>query len=377
MDEINDQFILNYFYATPNSTKINGHKSQNIPDNIQQYLNNRFDDSESNKETIMRIKYGVEKRPLCPICNKPVRWYGHKADRLFFNTCCHEHEVILRKKNVKNAVNEKYGVDNVFQLNNVKENIKQTCIKRYGVDNPQKSKIIKEKTENTCLQKYGHKNFGGGKEAKKKIQESLIKHFGSREELSAHVKQLSQQTRLEKYGDPHYNNMEKNKKTCLEHYHVPYYFQSDDRYKRHDEFMQKVNKTKRKNNTWVQSKAESCVYNILRRFFEKGDVLCQYRSDIYPFNCDFYIKSLDLYIEYQGMWTHGLHPYNPNNIDDVNLVNKWKSYNKDFYNNAIYTWTISDPNKRNIAKVNNINFLEFWDIKEVQKYFEKYEENRG
>ena len=97
----------------------------------------------------MRIKYGIEKRPLCPVCNKPVRWYGHKSTRLFFNTCCHEHEVLIRKQNIKKAVQEKYGVDNVFQLEDVKEKSKQTCFLHYGVEYSTQCDRIKEKTFQT------------------------------------------------------------------------------------------------------------------------------------------------------------------------------------------------------------------------------------
>ncbi len=113
----------------------------------------------------------------------------------------------------------------------------------------------------------------------------------------------------------------------------------------------------------------------LINIFNKGDIICQYRSELYPFNCDFYIKSLDLYIEYQGMWTHGPHPFDKNNINDLKLLEYWKSQNKDFYNAAINTWTIADPNKRNIAKQNKLNYIEFWTIIDIEKYFERYEKN--
>lgn len=375
MNEINDQYILNYFYKTPDSTKINGQKTKNIPDNIQNYLNNRFDDSESNKETIMRIKYKIEKRPFCPVCNKSVRWYGHSAKKLFFNTCCHEHEVLMRKQNIKNAVKNKYNVENVFQLQTVKNKIKSTCLEKYGVDNPQKSDDIKKRTQDTCLKKYGHKNFGGGIIAKQKIQESLIQHFGSKEELFKHNDILSKQTRLLKYGDPNYTNIQKSRETCLKRYNVPCYLQSAERSKRNKEFQEKSAKTKHKNKTWVQSKAESIVYNTLRKIFDKGDILCQYRSELYPFNCDFYIKSLNLYIEYQGTWTHGTIPYNKDDEEHQKKVLYWleKAATHKYYQSAIKTWTISDVNKRNIVQKNNLNYIEFWSIDEVKNWVNNYE----
>ena len=45
-------------------------------------------------------------------------------------------------------------------------------------------------------------------------------------------------------------------------------------------------------------------------FFDRDDIIRQYIDlQKYPFNCDFYIKSKDLFIEYQGHQTHGTKPY--------------------------------------------------------------------
>ena len=53
---------------------------------------------------------------------------------------------------------------------------------------------------------------------------------------------------------------------------------------------------------------------MLLIIFEKDDIIRQYYDkDRYPFNCDFYIKSKDLFIEYQGHPSHGYCPFNRNN----------------------------------------------------------------
>jgi len=88
----------------------------------------------------------------------------------------------------------------------------------------------------------------------------------------------------------------------------------------------------------------------------------------YPYNCDYYIKPLKLYIELQAYWTHNNHPYNKNNIDDINILNYWKSKNTKKYNDAIDTWTRRDIEKRECAKNNNINYLEIFsnNINEIK-----------
>ena len=40
-----------------------------------------------------------------------------------------------------------------------------------------------------------------------------------------------------------------------------------------------------------------------------------------------------------------------------------KAKNNNYYNSAIYVWTVSDVNRRNIAKQNNLNYLEIFSIK--------------
>ena len=53
--------------------------------------------------------------------------------------------------------NIKYGCDNVFQNEKIKELSKQTLQQNHGVDYPQQSAAIREKTTETSLQRYGVK----------------------------------------------------------------------------------------------------------------------------------------------------------------------------------------------------------------------------
>ena len=93
-------------------------------------------------------------------------------------------------------------------------------------------------------------------------------------------------------------------------------------------------------------------------------------NEKYPFNCDFYIPEIDTWIEYQGLWTHGEHPFNKNSDKEKLELLKEKSKTSDYYKGAIETWTIRDPLKRKIAKKNRLNYLEFFNMKEVLKWFD-------
>jgi hypothetical protein len=89
----------------------------------------------------------------------------------------------------------------------------------------------------------------------------------------------------------------------------------------------------------------------------------QYKSELYPFVCDFYFPDSELYLEINAHWTHGGHPFDSTNKDDLIKLNQWKQNNTHYYNNAIETWTVRDVLKRETAKNNNLNYIEVFSNK--------------
>ena len=141
--------------------------------------------------------------------------------------------------------------------------------------------------------------------------------------------------------------------------------------------IQKGLETKRKNHTFNTSKDELIIKDLLKEKFKSVKV--QYRSNVYPFRCDFYIEDIDTYIEYQGYWHHGkysniiLGPYDENNEEHKRILQQWKKKAEvsKYYQIAIKVWTISDPLKRKTAKENNLNWLEFFTMKVFMVWHEK------
>lgn len=121
----------------------------------------------------------------------------------------------------------------------------------------------------------------------------------------------------------------------------------------------KSSETKRKNNSFNSSKPESTYYSKLCEEYGKSDVLSNYNKDSrYPFHCDFYIKSLDLFIELNLHWTHGGRPFDPNDEGCQKQLALWeeKAKTSKFYQQAIYVWTQLDVRKRETALQNKINY---------------------
>lgn len=127
--------------------------------------------------------------------------------------------------------------------------------------------------------------------------------------------------------------------------------------------------TKRKNNTFNTSKLEEEFYLYIKEKFPK--VKRQYKDkERYPFLCDFYIPSLDYFIELQGHWTHGGHPYDSHSMNDQKKAEEWKSKHTKYYDNAIHTWTVLDVSKRETAKNSSILYKEIWSLDEGKQFID-------
>lgn len=152
------------------------------------------------------------------------------------------------------------------------------------------------------------------------------------------------------------NNIDKAKKTNLKKYGIEYCLKNKEIH--------------RKTLIFGISKPEKEILELLRLKFEK--VEREYKSEKYPFRCDFYIHELDLYVEYQGHWTHSPHPFKKNK-ENFLILKEWKkkkAKGSAMYNRAVYVWTISDVKKRETACKNGLNWIEFFNMKEFKDWYD-------
>lgn len=134
------------------------------------------------------------------------------------------------------------------------------------------------------------------------------------------------------------------------------------------EIIEKMQQTRKRNNSFNKSKPEEEIYKLLCQKY--NDVKRQYKSEKYPFACDFYIPSEDLYIEYQGFWMHGFEPY-IDTKEQKEKVKLWETKITPQYTSAIKTWTIKDLLKRQTANKNNLNWIEFFNMNQFNEWFNK------
>lgn len=126
----------------------------------------------------------------------------------------------------------------------------------------------------------------------------------------------------------------------------------------------------------IVSGSERLVYFELVNRYGRDDVFYSYGihpyDKRYPFNCDFYIKSEDLFIELNLDYSHGGHWFDEMDVCDVQRRKDMMGSSKNRTLKAVDIWTVSDVKKRQCAMASGIRYLVFWDNSQVQYNYKRY-----
>ena len=295
--------------------------------NITLFLNNNYNKI-TLKQRIWHLHNNNFNLQYCCICGELSPFERHIGYKLTCNKKCQniysKTEEFKEKRKLTNT--ERYGTENYTN----KQKQKETCLERYGVEHYSKTSSFKESFKETCLERYGTENAM----------------------MSDIIKEKSKQTFIEKYG-------------------VEYYSQSKEFQNGLKSMMLKSHETKKKNNSYTKSKKEDEIYYFLIEQFGYSDIIRQYRDERYYnkitknlFACDFYIKSLDLFLEYDGIWTHK--PQYLPEIEKEKMLQIWKNKSKTsyYYECALVSYKY-DCFKREISKENNLNIQFFRNKSEI------------
>lgn len=235
--------------------------------------------------------------------------------------------------------------------------------KRLGICRKVLYDYLKEYSiEKTQEQKYNARSkwtkIYNDKELKEKIQEFYVNQGLSANEVKsllgisrAKLHNLTKELGYKRPAEVMLANMQK---TCSEKYGLSFNCQS--------------NKCREEQH---KSKQEDEAYHLLVEKYGYIDVFRQHRTTEYPFPCDFYIKSLNLYIEFNPGPRHNGRPFNENRGEDIKeleFLKKKAEEVSDWYEGIIRTWSIRDPLKRKTARENNLNWIEFFSLKDLQEW---------
>lgn len=152
---------------------------------------------------------------------------------------------------------------------------------------------------------------------------------------------------------------DKSKITCNEKYNTDYFGSSDQWESKLDrnDIARKAWETKIKNGTCSKSFPEEKLNNILLLLFNKNDIIRQKR--IIGQWIDFYIISLNLYIQVDGIYWHGLNR-------DINIIKLGKT-TQDI---KIYKQILRDEKLNKYMTENNMKLLRITDINVLKSSIE-------
>ena len=168
---------------------------------IQEEINNCTDFLDLTTTIIERIyciKNNITAKPLCPVCNKPLK-FNYLYKKYCSNKCSANSPEI--KEKIKSTVSKKFGYENVSQAPSIKEKKKNTSLQRYGVEYTLQEPTIRKQIKKTNLKKYGNICPMGCKNVLEKTKQTNLKKYGVENvSQSSKIRQKKIYTWKNKYG---------------------------------------------------------------------------------------------------------------------------------------------------------------------------------
>lgn len=223
------------------------------------------------------VEHGIQSKQAKKKCNET--WLEKYGGHPMFDP--------IVKEKVRRTCVERYGVDTFSKLDEYHEKFRNTCLERYGVEHSSQDRAVKEKTKVTCIEKYGVKYACQSDQAKKKRLKTWKKKYGGHPLNSKDVQEKLKKTSLERYGVDHPMKSEEVRSK------IDY-----------DKLWKKSHETMKRNGSYGKSKVEDSFYDFLNNLYGEGVVDRQRKVN--GWNIDFYVESSDLYVQFDGVYWHGL-----------------------------------------------------------------------
>lgn len=125
---------------------------------------------------IFREEYAIKYRPKMSYCKECLKYI--KKETLIQKYGSLENFYSQRNQKTKAKNIEKYGTENPWGLDSVKEKRKQTCLKKYSSTSPFTSQECMKKAKETLIKNFGVEYPAQSKEVLEKMKQTCIKKYG-------------------------------------------------------------------------------------------------------------------------------------------------------------------------------------------------------
>lgn len=176
--------------------------------NINEFSNKYGFDELKWTQKVFNYMFNIIELPTCK-CGKSLNFRG-RIDCIYTkycgNKCSSIYNADERIKTLKRNNIERWGVENVFQLESIKEKSKVTCLEKYGVENINKCKKFRKKIEETNLERYGVKSYTQTSEYLEKSKVTCLAKYGVESVLQSNeIRSKIKNTWISKYGEDNPN----------------------------------------------------------------------------------------------------------------------------------------------------------------------------
>lgn len=252
----------------------------------------------------------------------------------------------------------KYGVSNAMKRPDVQAKAVSTNLAKYQVPYTCMAESVREKRSITMQARYGGNSPMCDATVREKQAATMYRKYQARHALQARrfIDKMTA-TNLARYGVR--NAMQSaHSSACMEKYGVSSPMQCK-------QIVDKMMATKLQNHTINTSATEDILYDQLCDVFGKDDVIRQYKSCRYDWNCDFYVKSRDMFIELNASFFHNRHWFDDMDFNDCAELSSFMAKaaldSNSSYSGVVQTWSVYDVRKRQDARDANLNYIVFWD----------------
>ena len=273
---------------------------------------NYYDDSNQMIEILYRILNGIDKKPVCKMCGKPVKFCIHESRYNFYcSRKCQNSNPDMKKINAASVSN---ALKKVYQERGteVKAKRQQALKEHYGSPDNPKEKFtspfsipkIQKKGKQTLIKHYGVDNVFKDKEWKKKM---MIKVKNTVR------KKFHQKCIKFGYDVEYHNNYVILKNECPVHGNVKLFYQQfDNRCLKkdrnwHGKLACPICNPERNPETSIEFKIKEILNEFNLNFKEHDRSVLRNPKTNFPLELDFYLPDNRLAIECNGTFWHSGH----------------------------------------------------------------------
>lgn len=237
-------------------------------------------------------------------------WVGHPTRVL--NGSMHPHNSAEKRKQ---TCMDRFGAPNPWGKNSlIRTKMQDECFEQFGVTNYSRTPAAIEKAKKTSLQKYGVEFAIASSTSIAKRKATCVEKYGVENPYAAEsVKKTIKNTNLQRYGVDH--NWKGENRTCKQTWIKKYGVDNPAKVPeiktkiktrlQTKEVQAKIHETKKKNGSFSgTSKPEETLFATLIAIFGKDDI--ERWTFVNIGEIDFYVKSINVYVQLDGVYWHGL-----------------------------------------------------------------------